>query len=193
MVLPLLASAGSALMSNAPALITAGAGLFSGQQGANATANAAKAARRAEEEKYNRKKQAYDEMINRSKDLASGGEQGFLSAQGEQMAGAQTPLAELTQAKQDAISGNAAALQQGAGQMKTNLTQSGVRGGQAAMLLNRGTGQQSVDANQLINQMAVDEASERRKLQQNSLGAKMGLYGQKAGAGYSGQLQQFGG
>jgi hypothetical protein len=161
------------------ALISAGGSLASSQSGASASAGSAKADRERKEEEFRRRKQAYDQMIQRSQGLASSGEQSFLQETAN-------PLAELGEAKQGALTGNAAALQQGAGQMQANLVQSGVRGGQAATLLNRGTGQQSVDANQMINQMAMDEATQRRQM-------RGGLFGQKAGAGYSGQLQQFGG
>jgi hypothetical protein len=172
---------------------SAGVGMVSNAMGASASAGAAKADRRQKEKEYQRRKQAYDETIGRAQGLATSGEQQFLGAQGEQMADLQNPLAELGQAKQDVLTGNAAGMQQGAAQMKTNLAQSGVRGGQAATALNRGTGQMGVDATQQINQMALDEAGQRRNMRNASMGAKMGMFGQKAGAGYSGQLQQFGG
>lgn len=168
------------------ALVGVSAGIASAAGSASASAGATKQAREASEaaakeqkRQFDIRNQAYNQMIGSAKTMGTEGEQQFLGETAN-------PLAELGAAKEGALTGNAAALQQGAGQMKANLAQSGVRGGQAATLLNRGTGQQSVDANQQINQMAMDEASQRRQM-------RAGLMGQKAGAGWSGQLQQFGG
>ena len=74
---------------------------------------------------------------------------------------ANTANPELEQQEKDIASGNAKQLQQGASQMGANLATQGVRGGQAATLLNRGTGEQSIEAQKNINQLKYQDAATR--------------------------------
>lgn len=68
---------------------------------------------------------------------------------------------ELSTMESDIASGNAKQLQQGASQMAANLATQGVRGGQAATLLNRGTGEQAIAAQKDVNQMKYSDAATR--------------------------------
>ena len=72
---------------------------------------------------------------------------------------------ELATMSKDIATNNAQELQQGASQMGANLATQGVRGGQAATLLNRGTGQQAITAQQNINQMKFQDAATRQAQQ----------------------------
>jgi hypothetical protein len=75
---------------------------------------------------------------------------------------ANTALPELVQAKQD-IQEAATEQQQAANQaMQAQLAQQGVRGGQAATLLNRGTGQLGREALRDINTLGYQEAAGRQ-------------------------------
>jgi hypothetical protein len=56
--------------------------------------------------------------------------------------------------------------------MRANLAQSGVRGGQAATLLNRGTGELNQELIKDLNQLSYDEALNRRQTRSNYLGNK---------------------
>ena len=76
-----------------------------------------------------------------------------------------TPSAQLEQQSADIASGNAKELQQGASQMGANLATQGVRGGQSATLLNRGTGTQAIEAQKNVNTMKYqDEATKKAQL-----------------------------
>ena len=72
------------------------------------------------------------------------------------------PLSELEQAKKDVLAGSARGIQQASGQMQANLASQGVRGGQSATLLNRGTGEMGIETQENLNKMSVDEAEQRR-------------------------------
>jgi len=133
--------------------------------GSSGQAQAQAAQSRADRRK---RKGYFDEAMGRANAMAGAGEQSFLGETG-------APLAELGAARQDMLTGNAAALNQGAGQMGANLARQGSRGGQAATLMNRGTGQMANDANSQINQMAIDEASQRRQMRGGYFAGKAGL------------------
>ena len=99
-------------------------------------------------------------------------------------AGSQNP--EIGQMEGDIATNNAKMLQQGAGQMGANLAMQGVRGGQAATLLNRGTGEQAINAQQDINKMKFQDAATKQNL-------LMAYNAAKAGAGQRATLPSFGG
>ena len=90
--------------------------------------------------------------------------------------GTENPM--LGQESKDIAAKNAQELQQGAGQMSANLAGSGVRGGQAATLLNRGTGGMAINAQEDVNQMKYQDAAQRQA-------AAMAYQAAKAGAGQS--------
>lgn len=75
---------------------------------------------------------------------------------------ANTPNAMLTKEEEDIAAGNARELQQGAGQMDANLAAQGVRGGAAATLMNRGTGQQAISTQEDINKMKYEDEATRQ-------------------------------
>lgn len=75
---------------------------------------------------------------------------------------ANTPLAELTQMKQDITDQSTVAQQNMNKQLQSQLSQQGVRGGQAATQLARGTGQLNRELNWDVNQLAYDEAKTRQ-------------------------------
>jgi hypothetical protein len=95
--------------------------------------------------------------------------QASLSTGGQQMSEGENALTteantanpELTQQTADIASGNAQQLQQGAAQMEANLAQQGVRGGQAAGLLNRASGEQAITAQKDVNTMKYTDAAQR--------------------------------
>ncbi len=118
------------------------------------------------------RQKAYAEAIAR-------GQQGEQQLIGE----SNTPNAMLNQESQDIASRNAQELQQGAGQMSANLAAQGVRGGQAATLMNRGTGQQAISAQQNINQMKFQDEATRKNQLRAYMAAKAG--GQTPGMGVS--------
>lgn len=95
-------------------------------------------------------------------------------AAGEQqfMQEANTPLAELTQAKQDIAENASEAQQANARQIQAQLAQQGVRGGQAATLAGRQQGQLNREMGRDINQLAVGEGLGRQQ-------ARLGYTAQK--------------
>lgn len=123
------------------------------------------------------RKRAYDEMLGRASETAKAGESALSGL-------TSTPLAELTQMKQDVLNQNNQALNQGAGQLQSSLAQAGLRGGQAGTQLSRGIGSMTQSANQDINKMIYDEALQRKQLQAAYEAAK-------AQSGNQAGLQQF--
>lgn len=119
---------------------------------------------------FNVQQQAYNDAIKRAQEQSAQGEQGVLAST------AQAP-SELTQMKEDILSGQNKQMQAAANQAKANLAQSGVRGGQAATALNRATGDIASAAAQNVNQLAYQDAINRQA-------AKTNMYAQKAAAGY---------
>lgn len=87
---------------------------------------------------------------------------------------------ELETMESDIASGNAKALQQGAGQMEANLAAAGVRGGQAATLLNRGTGEQAIESQKNMNELKYSDAATRAAEKRAYLAA-LARSGQAAG------------
>lgn len=86
---------------------------------------------------------------------------------------ANTQLPELTQLVQDIADQSAEAQRQNQRQINATLAQQGVRGGQAAILANRATGELNRDLQRDINQSVYNEAANR----QNS---RLNYYGEKA-------------
>jgi hypothetical protein len=84
----------------------------------------------------------------------------------------QTPQ-EIQTLKSDIESGNAKTLAQGRNQMAANLATSGVRGGQAATLMNRGSGEQAEAATQNVNKLMADTANQSKAYQQQLLASKL--------------------
>ena len=117
------------------------------------------------------RQKAYQEAI------ATGGSQ-MTSGENALTTEANTANPELGQMETDIASGNAKQLQQGSSQMGANLATQGVRGGQAATLLNRGTGEQSIAAQQAINQMKYQDSAQKQA-------ALMAYQAAKAGRGQS--------
>ena len=75
---------------------------------------------------------------------------------------ANTPNAQLGTMEADIKNKTAQQIQQGAGQMSANLEAQGVRGGQSATLLNRGTGEMATTAQQNIDQMKYEDEATRQ-------------------------------
>jgi Flp pilus assembly CpaE family ATPase len=156
----------------AGSLIGAGGALGSSAMGANATANSAKQARATareqmeqQQKQFEERQSAYNGMVGRGGDQMKEGETQFLGENAK-------PLGELDQIKQDILNKNAAALQQGSGQMSADLAAGGVRGGQAATLMNRGTGEMAVNSQENLNQNVLNDAITRRQNKSNFFGAK---------------------
>lgn len=84
-----------------------------------------------------------------------------------------TQLPELTQLVNDISNESAEAQRQNRRQIQTELAQQGVRGGQAAILGNRATGELNRDLQRDINKSVYDEALNRQN-------QRMNYYGQKA-------------
>lgn len=147
------------------AALTAGASMSNAnvQAGSAKQARAdAEAARAEERERYEARKQAYNAIIKRGGSDMAKGEKAFIQE------AEQAPL-ELDQLKQDILSGQAETMQAGSNQMQADLAASGMRGGQAATALKRGTGNIATaaqrDVNQLIGGEAMQRAAERRAYQ----------------------------
>jgi len=100
------------------------------------------------------RKKAYEQAVATGSAQMAQGEQGFMGSINE-------ANPELDTMSNDIANGNARALSQGAGQMSANLATQGVRGGQAATLLNRGTGSQAISAQENINQLKYQDAATR--------------------------------
>jgi hypothetical protein len=108
-------------------------------------------AQKMAEYKQNVMMKAYNEMLNRAKE----GETSFLAET--------APDNPVTARMQDQIRGNAMEGQQdAANQMRANLAQKGVRGGQAATLLNRGTGDLARKGLQDVNQLGYQNLLTRQ-------------------------------
>lgn len=97
----------------------------------------------------------------------------FNEAEPQYQEEANTQLAELGQLVKDISDEAAEAQRQNQRQINASLAQQGVRGGQAAILANRATGELNRDLQRDINKTVYDEALNR----QNS---RLNYYGQKA-------------
>ena len=103
---------------------------------------------------FDTRQSAYNQSVATGSAQMIKGEQGLMDS----INGANPELSAMSN---DIANGNARALQQGAGQMSANLATQGVRGGQAATLLNRGTGSQAVSAQENINQLKYQDSATR--------------------------------
>ena len=101
----------------------------------------------------------------------------------QQEAGTQLP--ELTQLVQDIANQSAEAQRQNQRQINASLAQQGVRGGQAAILANRATGELNRNLQRDINQTVYDEAANR----QNS---RLNYYSNKALTPWSAMSNAYG-
>ena len=97
----------------------------------------------------------------------------FNEAEPQYQQEANTQLAELGQVVQDISDESAEAQRQNQRQINASLAQQGVRGGQAAILANRATGELNRDLQRDINQTVYDEARNRQH-------SRLNYYGQKA-------------
>lgn len=100
------------------------------------------------------RQKAYAEAIAKGGAQMGEGETSFMNE-------ANTANPEIAQQEADIKSGNAQELQQGSAKMAANLATQGVRGGQAATLLNRGVGMQAIEAQKNINQLKYTDAATR--------------------------------
>lgn len=98
---------------------------------------------------------AYNQMLGRAGGLASAGETGFLNE-------ANSMAPEVLQRQQDIMSGQAEDLSNYNQQLQASLAQQGLRGGQAAIQLKRGIGEQAKSASQDINQLLAQDAMQRQ-------------------------------
>jgi len=96
----------------------------------------------------------YESALGRGQNQLAQGEQSLVGESGQ-------INPELGRMESDIATGNAKELQQGAGQMAANLAGQGVRGGQAATLINRGTGEQAIGAQKDVNQMKYNDISQK--------------------------------
>jgi hypothetical protein len=119
---------------------------------------------------------AYEASVGRGAGEMTAGESAFMNETG-------TPNAQLTQQEADIKAGTAKQLQQGAGQMSSNLAAQGIRGGASATLLNRGTGEMATNAQTDINKMKFEDEAQRQadlrayQSQKARLGQSAGLAG----------------
>jgi len=159
-------------------LVAAGVGAgvnYFGQKGqAEANAKQAEQQRKMEMDMFNARRGAYNDLINRGRGDMQAGETAFLNE-------ANTQLPELQTMQNDMLSGNAAALNQGSAAMRANLATQGVRGGQAATLMNRGAADMAVNAQRGMNEMAFNEAAQRAS-------ERRAYQSQKAHMGQSGSM-----
>lgn len=91
----------------------------------------------------------------------------FNTGESEYLNEANTQLPELTQLIQDIANQSAEAQRQNQRQINASLAQQGVRGGQAAILANRATGELNRDLQRDINQTAYNEAANRQNSRLN--------------------------
>ncbi len=112
----------------------------------------------------------------------------MMSDQGENQLMGQlgSPLPELQRLQDDILSGSTSAQDQQRKQMSLALRQQGVHGGQAANLLGRSMGTLNQNLNKDVNQLAYDEALNRRK-------AATDFYSQKAQSGQKSFVNPVGG
>ena len=139
---------------------------------ANAQANASEQQTQLQRDQFAAHNAAYDYSVGQ-------GAGQYFNASNAINAEANTANPELTSMSADVANRNAQQLQQGAQQMGANLSTQGVRGGQAATLLNRGSGQQATEMQQYLDQLKYqDSASKQQQLM--AYNAAIGQGGQKA-------------
>ena len=128
-----------------------------------------------QEQRQASRQKAYYDMIEKGKTAGAAGE-------GALMASLNAPSAQLANVEQDILSGQSESMQQASSQMQANLAQQGVRGGQAATQLRRGTGEIGASALKDITQLKYKDEQRREASKRAYLSAK-------AGAGTSAQYQ----
>ena len=131
----------------------------------------------AEENAYNRRRKAYDEIIKKANQVQNVGEKSFYNT-----VNTQNPYLQMI--GQDLKNNTNDVLNSGRNQLNASLAQQGIRGGQAMTQLNRGIGNMTNQANQDLNQMMYGDEQQNRNL-------KMAYEQAKALAGLNAGLQQF--
>jgi hypothetical protein len=121
---------------------------------------------------YDRAMEQLNASLDRNKQLSGEGEAGFLNS-------VSAPPPELTQLKSDIANQSTEAQNAQRGQVNLNLAQQGVRGGQAATLANRSSGELNKQLGYNVNQLAYDDATKRAS-------EKAGYYAGKAQTGNTG-------
>lgn len=155
------------------ALISTLGGLAGGIMGGNAQSAAAELS----QSQFKKRQKAYEEMLKRAQATQTAGESALTGLTSQ-------PLSELGTMRQDILNQTNDVLNAGSRSLQANLAQAGLRGGQAGTQLARGVGSMTTQANQDLNKMIYDEATQRR-LQQ------MAYEAAKAQAGTQANLQVF--
>lgn len=154
----------------APLVIGAGISALGSALGGIAGSN-------AEQEAYERRKRAYNNMIQRATRTQNDAENVLNNIYSN-------PNSYLGIMQRQLNDNTNKSLNMGRNQLNTALAQQGIRGGQAGIQLARGIGSMTNQANQDLNSMMFDEEQQRRNLQS--------AYNQaKALAGINAGLQQF--
>jgi hypothetical protein len=120
---------------------------------------------------YERAMQQLNESLNRAKETTAEGESQFLSS-------IDSGMPEIEQMRKDIASQSTDAQRQNRLQTTLALKNEGVRGGQAATLLNRSSGDISQKLGMDVNKLAYEDAARRNN-------AKSAYYGNKAASGTS--------
>lgn len=161
----------------APAIIMGAAALASGIGKAISSSSAAKNRRKAYEQylKYlqNISNKMGNELTQRADKYDVKLQDQFNEAEPQFQGEASTQLAELQPLVEDIANESAEAQRQNQRQINASLAQQGVRGGQAAILANRATGELNRDLQRDINKTIYDEAANRQQ-------SRLNYYGQKA-------------
>ena len=142
--------------------ITAAGSLASSAAQGRAAENAANVARQSEQERLAFEKETTQARENAYNSMRGAGAENQAAGESALTTEAATPNAALEQESQDIATKNARELQEGAGQMGANLAAQGVRGGQAATLINRGTGAMAENAQMDINKLKAEDEAKRQ-------------------------------
>ena len=131
----------------------------------------------AEQEAYNRRRRAYDDIMKKASDTQLAGENAFYNTVNNQ----NPYLAVMQRQLNDNTNKD---LNMGRNQLNLALAQQGLRGGQAATQMARGIGSMTNQANQDLNTMMYNDEQQNRNLR--------AAYEQaKSLAGLNAGLQQF--
>jgi hypothetical protein len=143
------------------AIAGAGIGAVANIFGANAQADAARKQAEIEQQQiaFNQQQQtarqnAYNNMLTTSGNQMGAADTAFNNSV------SQAPT-ELAQAKQDVLAGSARGINKAADTMGASNAANGIRGGQAATLLNRGIGEMGIQTQENLNQMGLTDAETR--------------------------------
>jgi len=147
--------------------VVQGAGAIGGLMGKKGEADVAR-------EQQAMKERAFQQAIARGEKLSTEGENQFLET-----ANSENPY--LKQVGQDIQAGGTEAMQNAQRQMQANLAQQGVRGGKAATLLARGTGDIASQTQRDLTQSQSQDLANKQM-------QKMAYFQSKAGRGQSGML-----